>query len=744
MIFEKDLTFHLKNDVMSYIMTVKNGYLVHLYYGKAIQNQSDYQWLLQEPSESVGNAVFINEGDSFETLSRYRLEYPTFGEGDYREPALIVEDLRGSRMCSLKYKDHKITKGKPVLKGLPATWTKEAEEAETLEIELVDEILGLKVFLRYSVFSGTGALTRQAEIVNMGTEVLQIKRALSGSMDFADDSFEMTGFYGDWIKERRMDKQPLRKGIQKLESKKGLSSSWQNPFFMLSRKGAMEHTGEVYGFALVYSGNFMGQCEVDPHNVLRVQMGISDFDFSWQLEPNQSFETPEWLLIYSNKGFNGMSQISHHLMNNHLTRGKWRHLARPVLVNNWEATYFDFNEEKLLALADSAALVGVELFVLDDGWFKGRNDDTTSLGDWTVDLDKLPSGIGALSKKIKAKGLSFGLWVEPEMVSIKSDLYDNHPDWVIKTIDRIPKHGRNQFVLDLSRSEVVDYLFETFSQVFKEADVDYVKWDMNRTFSDLFSVALPANQQKEIGHRYILGLYRLMENLVQTFPHVLFEFCASGGNRFDPGMLYYMPQGWTSDNTDAIERQLIQYATSYAYPVSAMGAHVSAIPNHQTGRMTPLETRFATAIFGVLGYELDLTKLDDTEIEAIKSQIAYYKANRELLQFGEFYRLVSPYEGNYTAWMSVSKDKSKGLLGYYKKITEANPPYKRIKMSGLDASATYKISGAGVMGQSVLITGDALMSIGLPLKPEYSGTAPTAKTWWFGDFGASLFEIERV
>ena len=749
MIFINDNTFHLQNDALSYVMSVHNGYLTHLYYGQRLPHQENFDWLRQSPSEPVGNAVFLFEGDGMETLSRYRLEYPTFGEGDYREPALQVEDVAGSRMCSLQYAGHRVCAEKPELEGLPATRVTAPGQAEVLELELADKVSGLTVTLRYTLFTGKGALVRQARIDNRGTETIVLDRAFSGAIDFPNAAYDLSSFHGDWIKERQLTRRPLQHGVTAIDSKKGVSSSWQNPFFMLSDPKATEFSGDVFGFALMYSGSFKALCEVDPHENLRIQMGINDFDFSWSLAPGAGLDTPEWILLYSGDGFNGMSQMSHQLVNQQVVPPQWQGRTRPVLINNWEATYFNFNEEKLLQLADAAAAVGVELFVLDDGWFKGRNDDTTSLGDWTVDLQKLPSGLKALSDQVKEKGLQFGIWVEPEMISKASDLYEAHPDWLIAVPGRVPKHGRNQFILDLSREEVVDYLLGVLTQVLQDSGADYVKWDMNRTFSDLYSTALPKERQKELGHRYVLGLYKLMDALTKQFPEVLFEFCSAGGNRFDLGMMYYMPQGWTSDNTDAIERQGIQYATSYAYPISTMGAHVSAVPNHQTGRMTPLATRFDVAMFGVLGYELDLTQLSEAELAEIKGQIAQYKTHRELIQFGSFYRLVSPFEGNNTGWMSVAKDKQRAVAGYYKKMTQANPNYRHLKMTGLDPNALYKVTGAGVncensADRSVLISGAALMGIGLPLRPEYNGTVPTERTWWFGDYGACVFTLEAV
>lgn len=742
--------FHLKNKHCSYLMTVRNGYLCHVHYGSPLLDE-ELESLLQIPGEPVGNGVFINEGCSIETLSRYALEYPGSGEGDYREPAIVMTDALGRRTCSLIYKSHQILSCKPVMSGQPQVRPLEINEP-CLEILLADSHTGLQLRLYYTLLDDSTGIVRSVVYENLGTGVIKLERIFSAALDLPLGSFELSNFYGDWIKERKWDKRPIGHGSTVIDSKRGVSSSTQNPFIMLSEPSATEDRGRVYSMSLIYSGGFKAVVEKDTNDSLRMAMGITDYDFEWHLNPGERFQTPEAVLFYTEEGFNGLSQWSHELIAKRIVSPQWQNVERPILINNWEATYFDFNEEKLLALADEAAQVGVELFVLDDGWFEGRNGDTTSLGDWHVDLAKLPSGLKQLSQKIKARNLKFGLWVEPEMVSLDSNLYRKHSEWLMSEPGKMPKHGRNQYLLDLGIPEVVSYLEDVLSQVFEEAEVDYVKWDMNRNFSNTYSKMLPPERQKETAHRYVLGLYDLMERLTARFPKVLFELCASGGNRFDAGMLYFMPQGWTSDNTDGLERQYIQYGTSTCYPPSVMGAHVSAVPNHQTGRSCPLATRFDVAAFGLLGYELDLTKLDEQELSHIRKQIQYYKEHRDLLQFGKFYRCLSPFSGNYTAWISVNSGKTKAIAGLYKKLTEANPGFKRLILSGLNPEKLYRVSGEGVAVQgrnqhgkrSGLYSGKTLMTAGLPLRPEYLGTAVTDETWIFGDLGSCLFEIEAI
>lgn len=499
----------------------------------------------------------------------------------------------------------------------------------------------------------------------------------------------------------------LEQGIQSVESARGHSSHNHNPFIMLRRPGADEEQGEVLGFSLVYSGNFLAQVEVDTWDTARVTLGINPFGFDWKLSPGGVFQTPEAVMVYSCQGMGEMSRTFHRLYRSRLARGQWRDRPRPILINNWEATYFNFTEDKLISIARAAREDGVELFVLDDGWFGARCSDLAGLGDWVANLDRLPGGITRLAERIEALGMKFGLWFEPEMVNKDSDLYRAHPDWILHTPDRRTSFGRNQLVLDFSRPEVVDCIYNMMARILSEAKVSYVKWDMNRSITEAYSAALPPDQQGEVLHRYILGVYRLYDRLTKGFPHVLFESCASGGGRFDPGLLYYAPQGWASDNSDAVERLKIQYGTTFCYPVSAIGAHVSAVPNHQVNRVTPLSTRADVACFGTFGYELDLNRLTAEERAQVRSQIAFMKEYREVIQFGDFYRLLSPFESNFTAWMVVSQDRRTALVGWYRVLNEVNGPYRRVKLRGLDPALDYAVDGGARRG------GDELMRLGL-------------------------------
>ena len=504
-----------------------------------------------------------------------------------------------------------------------------------------------------------------------------------------------------------MKTRTLEQGIQSVESARGHSSHNHNPFIMLRRPGTGEEEGEVLGFSLVYSGNFLAQAEVDTWDTTRVTLGINPFGFDWKLAPGERFQTPEAVMVYSGRGMGEMSRTFHRLYRSRLARGYWRDRPRPILINNWEATYFDFDEDKLVSIARAAREDGVELFVLDDGWFGARSSDRAGLGDWTANRDRLPNGVAGLARRIEDLGMRFGLWFEPEMVNKDSDLYRAHPDWILQTPGRRVSYGRNQLVLDFSRQEVVDCVYGMMAGILSGARVSYVKWDMNRSITEAYSAALPPDRQGEVCHRYILGVYDLYERLTAAFPEVLFESCASGGGRFDPGLLYYAPQGWVSDDSDAVERLKIQYGTSYCYPVSSMGAHVSAVPNHQMNRTTPLATRANVACFGTFGYELDLNRLTAEERSQVREQIAFMKSYREVLQYGDFYRLLSPFDGNFTAWMAVSPDKRTALVGWYKTFNEVNGPFHRVKLRGLDPALDYAVDGGAVRG------GDELMEIGL-------------------------------
>jgi len=578
-------------------------------------------------------------------------------------------------------------------------------------------------------------------------------------VEFLDMDYEMVQLSGGWSRERYVKNRKLEMGIQSIQSLNGTCCGAEhNPFFALKRPHTTESQGEVYGFSLVYSGNYLGQVEVSTFDMTRVMMGINPEDFSWELKSGESFQTPEVVMVYSDKGLNKMSQTYHRLYRKRLMHGEWRDKARPILLNNWEATYFDFNEEKILTIAKKAKEAGVELFVLDDGWFGARNDDYRGLGDWYVNLEKLPDGISGLSKKVEELGLKFGLWVELEMVNKDSDLYRAHPDWIISAPNRFESHARHQNVLDFSRNEVVDYIYEMIAKVIRESSISYIKWDMNRYMSEPYSKGSAPCEQGKVMHKYILGVYDLYTRLTTEFPHILFESCASGGARFDPAMLYFAPQTWCSDDTDASERTKIQYGTSYVYPIVSMGSHVSAVPNHQMHRITPIETRANVAYFGTFGYELDLNLLSDAEIETVKKQIAFMKEHRELIQMdGDFYRLLSPFEGNETAWMVVSSDKTQAVAAFYQRLNKVNASWLRLKLDGLDANTKYEVSCdmAPVTSYDAKIAeayghktdedsvktyqayGDELMSAGIPIDREELNKKG-------GDFASLLYTLKKV
>ncbi|CCQ96697.1 Alpha-galactosidase 1 [[Clostridium] ultunense Esp] len=708
MIYFDPLTksFHLQTNKTSYIFQLLNqGYLAHLYWGRRI-SPPDPSYLLRY----VGRAFSPSTDPSDLNLSLDTLpqEYPGYGTSDFRQPAYQVQLHNGSTAIEFLYKSHRIFQGKPKLEGLPATYVENQDEATTLEVHLQDSISGLSVLLSYTVFEELNAITRSVRFINEGKDPLRLLRVQSMNIDFHHALFDILHLSGAWAKERWVYRQPLRPGIQSVESRRGASSHQHNPFIALLDPNATEDTGDVYGFSLVYSGNFLASVEVDQYSTARVSLGINPFDFSWLLEPGEEFQTPEVVMVYSPEGLGGMSRIYHRLYRTRLCRGVYRDQVRPILVNNWEATYFHFNEDKLCQIAEQAKELGIELFVLDDGWFGQRDNDRTSLGDWIVDRKKLPNGLESLVQRINDMGLQFGLWFEPEMVSPESELYKNHPDWCLHVPDRRRTESRWQLILDFSREEVCDAVIKMVSDVLTSAPIRYVKWDMNRHMTEIGSAALPSERQRETAHRYMLGLYRVMEEITSKFPHILFEGCSGGGGRFDPGILYYMPQIWTSDNSDAIERLKIQYGTSIVYPISTIGAHVTAVPNHQVHRVTSLKTRGDVAMSGNFGYELDLTLLTAEEKDLVRQQVNQYKEIRNLVQKGEFYRLLNPFTGNECAWMFVSDDQCEALVFYFKVLAQPNEPLKRLYLKGLDPNALYEwIESGEIYG------GDSLMYAGI-------------------------------
>lgn len=717
---ENKKIFHISSKKTSYIVKILDtNHLVSLYWGKKLNSDNiEYVFRTRDFGSFLTNTDNI-DGFMVESTS---LEYPSFGATDLRCPAVEFQFEDGTSATDLRYKCHNIFKGKNKLQGLPATYVENESEAETLEITLIDSLKNVEVILSYSVFEDFDAITRSVKVKNLSNKVINIERALSANFDFKDAKFDLIQLSGAWARERDFVRNPLRRGSQSIESRRGASSHAQNPFIALARPETNENTGDVYGFSLVYSGNFLANVEVDMYENSRAQIGINPFDFKWLLESGEEFQSPEAVMVYSSEGLTGMSHIYHNLYGKRLCRGKYRDEIRPILINNWEATYFDFTDEKIEAIAKDAASLGVELFVLDDGWFGERNSDKSSLGDWFVNEEKLNGGLNKLANKINDMGMKFGLWFEPEMVSPISKLYEKHPDWCIHIDGRTRSTARNQLILDLGRKDVREYIIETVSNVLKSANIEYVKWDMNRNMSEVASTVLSANRQRETYHRYMLGLYEVLEEITNRFPNILFESCSGGGGRFDAGMLYYMPQVWTSDDTDAIERLKIQHGTSMIYPNVTMGCHVSAVPNHQAHRITPLETRGAVAMSGNFGYELDITKLSNKEKEIMQEQINFYKEVRNTIQFGDLYRLSNPFEDNDASWMYVSKDKREVVVNLVRQHATVNRSFTNLKLRGLDKNSSYEI-----IGENLTLEGDILMNLGLNV-PMFEGDFKS-KTW---------------
>lgn len=724
---EHNQLFHLRTPGSSYIIGIEKGrYLTHLYWGRKLPS------ICPENAYCPNNLSFSPNPDPEDksySLDTMPQEYPSGYLSDFRMPAYGAEREDGCLAGELLYEKYEILKGKPGLPGLPATYAEEESEAQTLRLFCRDSISGLEVVLSYSVFTELDAVARSVSFANHSGKPVVLNRALSASVDVPAGEYDLLTLPGAWARERHVERTALRAGYAAAESRRGASSHQQNPFMVLMDRDAGEDRGNVYGFSLVYSGNFTAGAEVDPCGGVRVQIGIHPQMFSWRLEDGESFQTPEAVLVYSGEGLGGMSRTYHKLYRTRLCRGKFRDQVRPILVNNWEATYFKFSEEKILQIAGEAKALGIELMVLDDGWFGKRDDDFTSLGDWSEYREKLPGGLSGLAQKVTEMGLSFGLWFEPEMVSVDSDLYRAHPDWAIQIPGRRPSEGRNQLILDLSREEVCAYVIKAVNDVLDRAPISYVKWDMNRHMTEYYTASLPAGRQRELGHRYMLGLYHVMEAVTSAHPDVLFESCSGGGGRFDPGMLYYMPQTWTSDDTDAVERLFIQYGTSMAYPASAMGAHVSAVPNHQTGRVTPLSMRADVAMAGNFGYELDLTKFTEEEKQEVKKQVAAYKKLREFVPAADLYRLRNPFEGDDASFLFLSQDKTRFFLTYFQITGAVTYNYRHLKLKGLEEDAYYRCEETGKA-----YSGAELMYVGLRIDKNDGCCGfldHTSRTWVF-------------
>ncbi len=701
--------FHLYNDRISYIIAVApSGELSNIYFGKRIHDREDFSYVIFRMG--MPNIAVDADTETY-SMELNRQEYPSFGTTDFGTSAFEVETSNGSCVSSFVYKSHSIFSGKRAIPGLPATYASDSE-AKTLEVELVDEQAQMTLLLSYTIFEKYPVIARHARFINAGNADVKLTKALSCCIDLPDQDYEMVQFTGAWARERVPEIRKITRGTVSIESKRGISSADFNPFMIIKRPGTDDFAGDAYGFSFVYSGNFLGMAQGNTYGRLRILMGINPERFTWLLRAGDTFETPEVVIAHTDRGLNDLSQTYHRLYNNNLVRGRWKNQTRPILNNNWEATFMDFTEESILKIAAKAKEAGVELFVLDDGWFGERNDDFAGLGDWVENPRKLPQGMAGLSRKIEAMGLKFGFWIEPEMVNPNSNLYRRHPEWVLAVPGRKSSLGRHQLVLDFSREEVVDYIFGMLYKVINGASISYIKWDMNRPLTEVFSTGCSANEQGMVYHKYILGVYRLYSKLIEAFPDILFESCSSGGNRFDAGMLYYAPQAWCSDNTDAIDRLRIQYGSSYGYPIVSIGSHVSAVPNQQTGRRVSIATRANVAYFGTFGYELDLNEISPGEFEEVKAQIEFMKQHRQLLQYGDFYRLRSPFETDQTAWMVVSEDKKKAIVGFYCMKSNVNTLPGSIRLAGLDGDTLYRMEG-------VEYYGDELMNMGITLSQFY-------------------------
>lgn len=712
-IFNNDLKiFILKTKNIDYQFKINEiGIAQHLYYGRTI-NDTNMEYLNQFIDRGFSGNPYEwreNRGCSLDLMPQ---EYSSAGVGDFRVSSIGVVNADGSQSTQFSYVTHEIVAGKYMIPGLPCVRGQQ-DQADTLIVTMEDPVTNLTLQLYYAVFEEKDVITRTVRLVNTGNDTIRLTKAASFCMDFPYGDFDLIHFHGRHCMERQKEREKLTHDIRVLGSKRGMSSHHQNPFTILCDRGATEDYGDCYGFMLMYSGNHKTEVEMDQAGSVRLVMGLGDENFNWKLNPKETFYAPEAILTYSNQGLNGLSHNFHRIIRENVCQKKYLEERRPVLVNNWEATYFNFDTDKILALGKQAKELGIEMLVLDDGWFGKRLDDNAGLGDWFVNEEKLPGGLKKIADELNGMGLKFGLWFEPEMVNEDSDLYRNHPDWALRDPERNPMMSRNQLVLDMSRQEVVDYLFDSISKILDSANISYVKWDFNRSIANVYSAALENDRQGEVGHRFILGTYQLLERLTKAYPDVMIEGCAGGGGRFDAGILYYCPQIWCSDDTDAIERLEIQEGTSYGYPVSSMGSHVSATPNHQTGRHTLLNTRGIVAMSGTFGYELDLNKLTEEEKSEIKEQIREFKKYYWLIQDGDYYRLGLENDHNYfKAWGFVSKNQKEALLNIVIKKVQANPKFIYVKAKGLKEEAIYQLEGTDKK-----FSGAALMNGGYTWNP---------------------------
>ncbi|HHX61117.1 MAG TPA: alpha-galactosidase [Epulopiscium sp.] len=691
----------------SYIIAIvdEEQFVGHVYYGKKLADYNlNYLMRIDEPPFVPSR----NNRDRVPFYDSFPMEYPTHGLGDFRESCLQVKTKDGHTACGLQYVSHEITKGKPKLKELPATFANE-DECTTLQLKCMDHLLNLEVVLMYTVFENLDVITRSVAIRNCSKDKISLTKVLSCCVDFDGMDYDLITMHGSWARERHVQRSAVRYGKQSTSSIRGESGHQDHPFIALLEREATEDYGEVYGFNFVYSGNFIGQAEGTQFDAVRLVMGIHPTDFKWQLKPDQEFIAPEVVMVYSDAGIGKMTRTFHDLYRNHLIRGKYKDKKRPILINNWEATYFDFNTDKLLSIAKEASSLGIEMLVMDDGWFGERRSDNSSLGDWIVNEEKIDGGLKNLVDQVNGLGMEFGIWVEPEMVSPNSELYRKHPDWAIQIPGRVGSLCRNQYVLDFSRVEVREYIYGAIKKVLESANITYVKWDMNRQLSDMGSSHLSAESQGELYHRYVLGVYDMMNRLTQDFPYILLENCSGGGARFDPGMLYYSPQIWCSDDTDAIERLKIQQGTAMVYPLSTIGAHVSDCPNHTVGRTTPFETRGYVALAGTFGYELDVTKIPEEDRKIIPKQIEAYHKYNDLIRTGDYYRIGNLLENKeFDCWQVVAKDRSEALVTYIQVLGRPNYHSRRIRLKGLKDYSWYQNQETGEV-----YSGGALMKAGI-------------------------------
>ena len=729
---EQDRTFWLDTEHTSYLLAIvdQENFVGHVYYGQKLQyteNTPAPVYLLR-----TGEAPFVpsqNNRERVSFLDSFPMEYPGNGLGDYRESAISVRTAQGHVGVQLQYVSHEIVKEKPALPGLPSTFPGD-EDCDTLILHLADPVIGLAADLIYTTFEEEDVITRSVILKNTAGQPIYVTKVMSACLDLdcTDEKYDILTLHGSWARERQMERRSLMHGKQSVGSVRGESSHQEHPFIALLSADATQDAGEVYGMHFVYSGNFLAQAELSQFDSIRMTMGIHPENFVWKLEQGESFAAPEVVMTYSSEGLSGMTHHYHDMYRGHLIRGEYRDKKRPILINNWEATYFDFNTEKLLKIAEQASKLGIEMLVMDDGWFGHRNDDSTSLGDWKVNEQKLPGGLKPLVEQVNALGMKFGIWFEPEMISPDSDLYREHPEWAIQIPGREATEIRCQYVLDLSRPEVQDYAYECVAKILRSANIQYVKWDMNRQVSDQGSTYLDKDSQQELFHRYVLGMYAMQERLIQEFPDLLLENCSGGGARFDPGMLYYSPQIWCSDDTDAIERLEIQEGTALIYPLCSMGAHVSVCPNHTVGRVTPFTTRGHVALAGTFGYELDITKLPEEERKLIPEQTAMYHKYHELIREGEYYRILSSRENHRSdCWAVASEDKSEVLVTYVQVLAQANMPSRKVRLRGFDPAKKYRLEGT-----DEVYSGEMLMNAGFRMKD------------FWGDFVSRLYHFVAV